>query len=67
MTGFCCSSSGHGTQDLYPTFLQKKARLYAYATSSEKRVATIANFGAILGGPFSSSSFSQLFGRRSAD
>ena len=50
----------HGTQDLYPTFLQKQ-RHFDHTTVST--IAVLYNIGAILGG-LSFGAFSQLFGRR---
>lgn len=52
----------HGTQDLYPTFLQTQRHLN-HATVST--IAVIYNIGAILGG-LTLGSASQVFGRRSA-
>ena len=50
----------HGTQDLYPTFLQKQHR-FDHTTVST--IAVLYNIGAILGG-LSFGAFSQSFGRR---
>ena len=44
---FAFNSFSHGTQDLYPTFLQEKSRLFAGTVS---KVAIIYNVGALLGG-----------------
>ncbi len=50
----------HGTQDLYPTFLQKQHHFDHMTVST---IAVIYNIGAILGG-ISFGTFSQSFGRR---
>ncbi len=50
----------HGTQDLYPTFLQKQHH-FGHLTVST--IAVLYNIGAILGG-LSFGAFSQSFGRR---
>ncbi len=50
----------HGTQDLYPTFLQKQHHFDHLTVST---IAVLYNIGAILGG-LSFGSFSQGFGRR---
>ncbi|MBU6299025.1 MAG: MFS transporter [Alphaproteobacteria bacterium] len=50
----------HGTQDLYPTFLQRQ-RHFDHATVST--IAVIYNIGAIIGG-LAFGSISQIFGRR---
>jgi len=52
----------HGTQDLYPTFMQKQ-RHFSHETVST--IAIIYNIGAILGG-LAFGSLSQLIGRRRA-
>ena len=52
----------HGTQDLYPTFLQKQ-RHFGHGTVSD--IAIIYNIGAILGG-LTFGSISQALGRRRA-
>jgi SHS family lactate transporter-like MFS transporter len=52
----------HGTQDLYPTFLQKQ-RHFDHGTVSS--IAVIYNIGAILGG-LTFGSISQALGRRRA-
>ena len=52
----------HGTQDLYPTFLQKQ-RHFSHETVG--MIAVIYNVGAILGG-LTFGSISQAFGRRRA-
>jgi SHS family lactate transporter-like MFS transporter len=52
----------HGTQDLYPTFLQKQ-RHFGHDTVSD--IAMIYNVGAILGG-LTFGSISQMLGRRRA-
>jgi len=50
----------HGTQDLYPTFLQKQ---HHFAPATVGTIAILYNIGAILGG-LSFGAFSQSFGRR---
>ncbi len=50
----------HGTQDIYPTFLQKGVGLSATSASA---IAIVYNLGAIVGGMFFGS-LSQSFGRR---
>jgi SHS family lactate transporter-like MFS transporter len=60
MTAFNFMS--HGTQDLYPTFLQKQHGLGVGQTSS---VVIVANIGAIIGGTLFGF-FSQSLGRRKA-
>ncbi|MGC1780808.1 MAG: MFS transporter [Xanthobacteraceae bacterium] len=50
----------HGTQDLYPTFLQVQHHMSAHETSL---IAVIYNIGAIVGG-LSFGSMSERFGRR---
>jgi SHS family lactate transporter-like MFS transporter len=50
----------HGTQDLYPTFLQKQ---HHFAPATVGTIAVLYNIGAILGG-LSFGAFSQSFGRR---
>jgi len=60
MTGF--NSFSHGTQDLYPTFLQKDHGFSAALTGS---IAIIYNIGALLGG-IVFGSLSERFGRRRA-
>jgi SHS family lactate transporter-like MFS transporter len=50
----------HGTQDLYPTFLQKQ---HHFAPATVGTIAVLYNIGAILGG-LSFGAFSQFFGRR---
>ena len=52
----------HGTQDLYPTFLQKQ---HGFGPGSVFTINTIANIGAIFGGILFGS-LSQRFGRRIA-
>jgi SHS family lactate transporter-like MFS transporter len=50
----------HGTQDLYPTFLQKQ---HHFDHTTVGAIAVLYNIGAILGG-LSFGAFSQSFGRR---
>ena len=52
----------HGTQDLYPTFLQST---YHFATRTTGNIAIIYNIGAILGG-WTFGMWSQRIGRRRA-
>lgn len=52
----------HGTQDLYPTFLQHQRH---YDPSTVGAIAILYNIGAILGG-LTFGSISQMFGRRHA-
>lgn len=52
----------HGTQDIYPTFLQKQHRFDAHTTGT---IAVIYNVGAILGG-WTFGVWSQRVGRRRA-
>ena len=56
----CFASFSHGTQDLYPTFLQRDHHLNPQTTSS---VAIVANLGAFLGG-LTFGALSERFGRR---
>ena len=60
MTAF--TSFSHGTQDIYPTFLQVQHNLPSPVVST---IAVIYNFGAILGGLIFGA-YSQLVGRRRA-
>ncbi len=60
MTAF--TSFSHGSQDLYPTFLQKGKH---FAPSQVGLIAIIANVGALLGG-MTFGSFSERLGRRRA-
>lgn len=60
MTAF--NSMSHGTQDVYPTFLQSQLRLPPSATSI---ITIIANIGAICGGLLFGF-YSQRWGRRRA-
>jgi SHS family lactate transporter-like MFS transporter len=50
----------HGTQDLYPTFLQEQHKLSPHTVSL---IAVIYNIGAIVGG-ISFGSLSERYGRR---
>jgi len=52
----------HGTQDIYPTFLQAQHHLSAHATGA---IAVIYNVGAVLGG-WTFGTWSQRIGRRRA-
>ena len=52
----------HGTQDLYPTFLQAQ---HHFSTGTVSVIAIVANIGAITGGIFFGS-LSERIGRRSA-
>jgi SHS family lactate transporter-like MFS transporter len=58
MTAFNCMS--HGTQDLYPTFLQKQCGL---GVSQVRNVSVIYSLGAICGGTICGA-LSQTWGRR---
>ncbi|HEY0758554.1 MAG TPA: MFS transporter [Acidisarcina sp.] len=58
MTGF--NSFSHGTQDLYPTFLQHDHHISPRLTGT---IAVIYNVGALLGGVFFGS-LSERFGRK---
>ena len=58
MTGF--NSFSHGTQDLYPTFLQKDHGFSAALTGG---IAIVYNIGALLGGVFFGG-LSERFGRK---
>ncbi len=60
MTGF--NAFSHGTQDLYPTFLQHDHQLSAAATGS---IAIVYTIGAILGG-ICFGGLSERFGRKRA-
>jgi len=60
MTAFTFFS--HGTQDIYPLFLQEQHQL---STSAVSAIAIIANIGAIIGG-ITVGFFSQRIGRRRA-
>ncbi|HTZ90498.1 MAG TPA: MFS transporter [Alloacidobacterium sp.] len=60
MTGF--NSFSHGTQDLYPTFLQKD---HGYSAALTGGIAIVYNIGALLGGIFFGS-LSERFGRKRA-
>ena len=60
MTGF--NAFSHGTQDLYPTFLQKDHGFSAQLTGA---IAILYNIGALAGGMFFGS-FSERIGRKRA-
>src|SRR5579884_75742 len=60
MTGFNLFS--HGTQDLYPTFLQKD---HGYSAGLTGTIAVVYNVGALLGGVFFGG-ISERFGRKRA-
>jgi SHS family lactate transporter-like MFS transporter len=59
---FSFNSFSHGTQDLYPTFLQKDHR---FTPQTVGLIAIIANVGALLGGIFFGT-WSEKIGRRKA-
>jgi MFS transporter, SHS family, lactate transporter len=59
---FAFNSFSHGTQDLYPTFLQKD---HHFTPQTVALIAIIANIGALLGGIFFGS-WSERIGRRRA-
>ncbi|HXM68668.1 MAG TPA: MFS transporter [Candidatus Acidoferrum sp.] len=59
---FSFNSFSHGTQDLYPTFLQKD---HHFSPQTVGLIAIIANVGAILGGIFFGT-WSEKIGRRKA-
>jgi SHS family lactate transporter-like MFS transporter len=59
---FAFNSFSHGTQDLYPTFLQKN---HNFSPGTVGLVAVIYNFGALFGGIFFGS-WSEKIGRRRA-
>lgn len=59
---FAFNSFSHGTQDLYPTFLQKD---HHFSPETVGLIAIIANLGAILGGVVFGS-WSEKIGRRKA-
>jgi MFS transporter, SHS family, lactate transporter len=59
---FCFNSFSHGTQDLYPTFLQKD---HHFTPQTVGLIAIIANVGALLGGIFFGT-WSEKIGRRKA-
>jgi MFS transporter, SHS family, lactate transporter len=56
------TSLSHGTQDLYPTFLQKD---HGFSHGIESAVSTVANIGAFLGG-IVFGSLSEVWGRKKA-
>jgi SHS family lactate transporter-like MFS transporter len=59
---FAFNSFSHGTQDLYPTFLQKD---HQFSPQTVGLIAIIANIGALLGGIFFGT-WSEKIGRRKA-
>jgi MFS transporter, SHS family, lactate transporter len=59
---FAFNSFSHGTQDLYPTFLQRNLKFGAHATAT---IVIIYNLGALLGGILFGS-WSERIGRRRA-
>ena len=59
---FAFNSFSHGTQDLYPTFLQKN---HQFTPQTVGFIAIIANIGALLGGIFFGT-WSEKVGRRRA-
>jgi MFS transporter, SHS family, lactate transporter len=59
---FCFNSFSHGTQDLYPTFLQKD---HHFTPQTVGLIAIIANVGALVGGIFFGT-WSEKIGRRKA-
>jgi MFS transporter, SHS family, lactate transporter len=59
---FAFNSFSHGTQDLYPTFLQKD---HHFTPQTVGLIAIIANIGALLGGIFFGT-WSERIGRRKA-
>ena len=58
----CFNAFSHGTQDLYPTFLEKQR---GFSTGTVSAIAVVYNVGAILGGLWFGSLSSRL-GRRRA-
>jgi SHS family lactate transporter-like MFS transporter len=58
----CFNAFSHGTQDLYPTFLEKQR---GFSTGTVSAIAVVYNIGAILGGLWFGSLSSRL-GRRRA-
>jgi SHS family lactate transporter-like MFS transporter len=59
---FAFNSFSHGTQDVYPTFLQKD---HGFSPQTVSRVAIVLNIGALLGG-ICFGAFSERIGRRKA-
>jgi SHS family lactate transporter-like MFS transporter len=59
---FCFNSFSHGTQDLYPTFLQKD---HHFTPQTVGFIAIVANIGALLGG-ICFGTWSEKIGRRKA-
>jgi MFS transporter, SHS family, lactate transporter len=58
----CFNAFSHGSQDLYPTFLQVQ---HGFSTATTSTIAIIMNVGALLGG-ISFGTFSERIGRRRA-
>ncbi|MDE2149569.1 MAG: MFS transporter [Gammaproteobacteria bacterium] len=58
----CFNAFSHGSQDLYPTFLQTQHRFSAQTTGN---IAIVMNFGALIGGIFFGT-LSEKIGRRRA-
>jgi SHS family lactate transporter-like MFS transporter len=58
----CFNAFSHGSQDLYPTFLQVQ---HGFSTATTSRVAIVMNVGALLGGVFFGA-LSERIGRRRA-
>jgi MFS transporter, SHS family, lactate transporter len=59
---FCFNSFSHGSQDLYPTFLQKN---HGFTPKTVGLIAIIYNIGALLGG-ITVGAWSEKIGRRKA-
>lgn len=58
----CFNAFSHGSQDLYPTFLQVQ---HGFSTATTSRVAIVMNVGALLGGVFFGA-LSERIGRKRA-
>jgi SHS family lactate transporter-like MFS transporter len=58
----CFNAFSHGSQDLYPTFLQVQ---HGFSTGETSRIAIVTNIGALLGG-VSFGALSERLGRRRA-